>query len=93
MKPLHLKIEDEFQVQCQGNQGSAATKHKVSDQPPYGPPAFHYPFAPMPLGYGLPYYPQVPGLCPPLEAARKHAFQDAPSSDPFDPEENPTLYP
>jgi hypothetical protein len=47
----------------------------------------------MPPGYRLPYYPQVPGLYPPPEVARKHAFQDVPSSDPFNPEENPTRYP
>lgn len=38
-------------------------------------------------------YPQVPGLCPPPEVTRNQPFQDVPSSDPFDPEENPILYP
>jgi len=74
--PLHLKIEDEFQVQHQGHHGGAAIKNKASNQLLYSPPPFRYPFAPIPLGYGLPYCPQtpLPAVSPPPAMTRKHSL-------------------
>ena len=90
--PPHIKIEDVFRVQHLENQGGAAIKHKASKQLPYGPPTFHYPFAPMLPGYGTSILPTSAWTLHSTRSDQKATFSRFPQLWPFDPGENPILW-
>lgn len=87
--PPQLKLEDEFRHQR--HQRTPSAKDPLLPPPPgYGPPYHYHPYH---IGHGTPYY-HYPISLPPIAHHYKNTRrQEIPSSDAFDPEDNPMLYP